>query len=114
VKSFLQFFLEYRHHDATGMPKLSPFENKKGGSDAVRPLDRKNISTEGPYQQSVQLGQRFVGRNQIAPKLQELFQSTQSLDNFKHGEILKIKNSDLGLQLLLTNNIPTAIVIKVK
>jgi hypothetical protein len=114
VKPFLQFFLEYRHNDAFGMPKLSPFENKKGGSDAVKPVTRKNITTKGPYEQNVQVGQKFVGADKLGEKLLELFQSMESLNNFEHGKILKIKNSDLGLQLILINNMPSGIVIKLK
>ena len=114
MKPFLQFFLEYRHNDAFGMPKLSPFTNTKGGSDAAKPVTRTHITTKGPYEQNVQVGQRFVGADQLGAKLQELFQSAESLNNFENGKILKIKNSDLGLQLALINNMPSGIVIKLK
>lgn len=97
MKPFLQFFLEYRHNDAFGMPKL-----------------HDEPTTKGPYEQNVQVGQRFVGADQLGAKLQELFQSAESLNNFENGKILKIKNSDLGLQLTLINNMPSGIVIKLK
>ena len=57
MKPFLQFFLEYRHNDAFGMPKL-----------------HDEPTTKGPYEQNVQIGQRFIGADQLGAKLQESFQ----------------------------------------
>jgi len=117
MQNFEEFFLEYAHNMADGTPKISPFmNNKKGSRDIVKPLDmtRKYIHTKGPYKPELTLGQSFIGADALADILYKLFQSTDSLDNFEEGKILKSKNSELGLQLKTVNGQPSAFVIKIK
>ena len=98
---------------AMGGAKLGVHLNKKGGNITRDPGNRKIMMTKEPYQPELKLGQQFIGPI-LGNILMKLFQSTESLDNFKEGKILTCKNSDLGLKCVYINKQPAAIVIKVK
>jgi len=102
MKSFLEFFeerngviLEYRHKDGFGniKPSLVNPKNKKGGSDIARMVNRKNISTKGPYQKIRSNGQILIGG--------ELLKELESLGGieFKDGKVIKRKNAPQELHL---------------
>lgn len=101
---------------ADGTPKISPFSNKKGAKDIVKPYDmtRKYVNTEGPYEQQLTMGVNYYGADALADILLKLFKSLDSLNNFQEGKVLKNKTGDLGLQLKTINNQPCGIVVKVK
>ena len=102
MESFLEFFekhngviLEYRHKDAFGNIKQSLVnpDNKKGGSDIVRMVKRKIISTKGPYQKIRSNGQILIG--------DELLKELGSLGGieFEDGKEIKRKNSNQVIKM---------------
>lgn len=104
MESFLEFFekrngviLEYRHKDALGNIKTSLVNhgNKKGGSDIVRPVNRKIISTKGPYEKIRKAGQILIGS--------ELLKELGSLGGveFEDGKEIKRKNSNQMIKMFI-------------
>jgi len=115
MKSFLEFFeerngviLEYRHKDGFGNIKQSLVNpsNKKGGSDIARMVNRKNISTKGPYQKIRSNGQILIG-GELLKELESLGgiesedEESGSLGGieFKDGKVIKRKNAPQELHL---------------
>ncbi len=111
MKSFKQFFLEYRHNYADGTPAQSIQAHNGKDPNRVGP-DKKFLHTVGPYKAKDQrvhrVGSVFSG-NALTNLLVDY-----NLE-FEDGKTKKIKNSPMGLQMYLDpNGQPIARVVQVK
>ena len=109
MKSFQQFFLEYRHNLADGTPSQSIQPNN---SKNPNNFDKKKMHTVGPYkvkdEKMHSLGSVYQGRV-LMDMLDEY-----NLD-FEEGQVTKIKNSPYGLQMFMNHlQLPAAKVVKIK
>lgn len=96
MKPFKEFFLEYRHKDASGMDKISIHpSNKKGANITKDPMTRKIPWNKGPYEKIRKAGEILIG--------DDLFKELGTLNGieFQDGKEVKRKNSNQILQMFV-------------
>jgi len=103
VKSFLQFFLEYRHNLGDDTPSQSIQVNNSKNPNR---LDKKYIHTVGPYKKT-------------NPKMNipgSILTPNELLDlgiTYEHGKVFNnIKNSGMGIEMTSINGQPVGRVFK--
>lgn len=85
MKSFKQFFLEYRHNLADGTPTPSIQAHNGKNPNIVGP-DKKNIHTVGPYQH-INKKLKINGGILTAPEMEELglnWENGKIIGNYKN------------------------------
>jgi hypothetical protein len=105
VKSFKQFFLEYRHNlaDGTSAPSIQAHNGKN--PNIVGP-DKKNLHTIGPYKKTNP--KMNIPGSVLTP--QELLDMGIT---YEHGKVFNnIKNSGYGIEMTSINGQPMGRVFK--
>lgn len=109
MKSFEQFFLEYRHNlaDGTSAPSIQAHNGKNPNN-----INKKKMHTIGPYKPKEQdfhkPGTVIIGDNLLAMLID------YNID-FKEGGVAKIKNSDNALQMFKNpQGLPAAKVVMLR
>ncbi len=96
MKPFVEFFLEYRHNDASGMAKSSIHpSNKKGSNIMIDPMSRKIPWNKGPYEKMRKAGEILIG--------DDLYKELGDLNGieFEAGKEIKRKNSNQILKMFV-------------
>jgi len=99
MKPFVEFFLEYRHNDATGTAKASVHpSNKKGANITIDPMSRKIPWNKGPYEKMRKAGEILIG--------DDLYKELGDLNGieFQDGKEVKRKNSNQILKMFVNNH----------
>lgn len=105
MKSFLQFFLEYRHNLADGTPTPSIQAHNGKNPNIVGP-DKKKIHTVGPYKKDNP--KMNVPGSILTP--QELADLGYE---YEHGKIFdNVRNSGMGIEMTSINGKPVGRVFK--
>lgn len=110
MKSFKQFFLEYRHNLADGTPSQSI--QATNGKDPNRVLGRKHSNTQAKEYQALNPKTQVIGAIFAGQELAKLM-NEYGFNNYDTGTIHKIKNSGNALQIFQdVTGKPTGKIIK--
>ena len=105
MKSFNQFFLEYRHNLADGTP--TPSIQAHNGKDPNR-INKKNLHTVGPYKK-INPKMNIPGSILTPMELADLGYE------YEHGKILNnVRNGGFGIEMTSINGKPVGRVFKSK
>ncbi len=107
MKSFIQFFLEYRHNLADGTPAPSIQAHNGKNPNIVGP-DKKNLHTVGPYKKE---NPKMSLPGSILT-IQELLELGYE---YEHGKILNnVRNGGFGIEMTSVGGKPVGRVFKSK
>ena len=107
MKSFKQFFLEYRHNLADGTPTPSIQAHNGKNPNIVGP-DKKNLHTVGPYKKE-NPKMNIPGSILTPMELADLGYE------YEHGKILNnVRNGGFGIEMTTINGKPVGKVFKSK
>jgi hypothetical protein len=105
VKSFKQFFLEYRHNLADGTPTPSIQAHNGKDPNRIGP-DKKNLHTVGPYKKE-NPKMNIPGSILTPMELSDLGYE------YEHGKILNnVRNSGFGIEMTSIKGQPVGRVFK--
>lgn len=105
VKSFRQFFLEYRHNLADGTPTPSIQAHNGKNPNNVSP-DKKNLHTVGPYKKT------NPKMNVVGSLLSPVELADMGYE-YEHGKILNnVRNSGFGIEMISVGGKPMGRVFK--
>lgn len=112
MKSFKQFFLEYRHNLADGTPSQSI--QATNGKDPNRVLSRKHSNTQAKEYKALNPKTQVIGAIFAGQELANLM-NDYNFTKYDSGTIHKIKNSPFALQMYSdSRGQPTGRIIKAK